>query len=399
MSLFNRIAPVYGWFYNFQKKNYKKILDVLESADDLVDMKQYRNIIDIGCGTGALCSVLNQRGLRVTGVDYARKMLDVAKRKTNGEGIHFLQASVLDRLPFDDNSFEVSIASYVAHGLTSEDRFKMYEEMARISSRLVIIYDYNSNRSLMTDFVEWLEGGDYFNFIKYVQTELSEYFGDVKVLEVDKRAAWYVCSVPNVFDKQVDLYEAWFLKNKFILDSEVEAIRQLLPVAGFGIEIGTGTGIFASRLGISDGLEPSLNMRKVAEKRGINTIEGYAEDMPIDDGVYSNALMVTVDCFLDDVEKSFREVYRILSFDGVFVIAFIDRETPLGRLYDKGKKDDDFYSSAEFHSSDEITTLLMKTGFEIIDRRQTVFDMENKLQEVKRGNGEGVFAVIKARKI
>lgn len=192
MSIFNKIAPVYGLFFNFQKKHFQKVLDFVA---DVVDLSLYRNVIDIGCGTGALCSVLNQMGLRVTGVDYARKMLDIAKRKTSGEGIHFLEGSVLEKLPFGDNSFEISIASYVAHGLELDDRKKMYEEMARISSQLVIIYDYNNKRSMLTDFVEWLERGDYFNFIKSVRSELKEQFGAVKVFTVDKRAAWYICEV------------------------------------------------------------------------------------------------------------------------------------------------------------------------------------------------------------
>jgi len=67
----------------------------------------------------------------------------------------------------------------------------------------VIIYDYNQKRSLMTSFVEWLEQGDYFQFIKNPKiemedcvSEMSKCFSEVRVIEVDKRANWYICT-PN----------------------------------------------------------------------------------------------------------------------------------------------------------------------------------------------------------
>lgn len=54
----------------------------------------------------------------------------------------------------------------------------------------------------------------------------------------------------NVFDQNMRLYEEWFTKNSNIFDSEIEALKQILPTFGKGIEIGVGTGIFSSRLGI-----------------------------------------------------------------------------------------------------------------------------------------------------
>jgi len=42
--------------------------------------------------------------------------------------------------------------------------------------------------------------------------------------------------------------------------------------------------------------------------------------------------------------------------------------------------------------------LLKEAGFEIVDKRQTIYSLENKNQEIKHGTGEGVFAVIKAQK-
>lgn len=203
----------------------------------------------------------------------------------------------------------------------------------------------------------------------------------------------------HIFDSQVDSYEAWFVENKHLFQSEVAAIQQLLPSLERGIEIGVGTGLFAVALGIKDGIEPSGNMRRKAIERGINAREGVAEKLPILDGSYNFALMVTVDCFLSDVMQAFKETWRILDEGGFFLIAFIDRETPLGNLYEQKKQTSVSYKHANFHSAQEIKHYLALAGFSVIEERQTVYSLENIPQEVRNGTGEGVFGVIKAMKI
>jgi len=204
----------------------------------------------------------------------------------------------------------------------------------------------------------------------------------------------------KVFPDNPELYEQWFKENNHLFDSEVEAIRALFPASeeGENIEIGVGTGLFATRLGIKHGIEPAEKMRATAETRGIEVIDAFAEDLPIVDQKYHLALMVTVDCFFDDINKAFEETWRILLPGGFFIIAFIDRKTELGKLYEKNKHENIFYKEAKFHSAIEISEYLTKTGFKIEAEKQTIFTLENIRQQVKDGIGEGVFAVIKAKK-
>lgn len=202
----------------------------------------------------------------------------------------------------------------------------------------------------------------------------------------------------RLFDSQVDSYEAWFVENQQIFQSEVAAIQQLLPSCGKGIEIGVGTGLFAAALGIKDGIEPSEKMRHKAIERGINACEGVAEKLPIPTATYDFALMVTVDCFLSDLLQAFKEIWRILGEGGFFLIAFIDRETPLGHLYEQKKQTSVSYKHANFNSAQKIKQYLALAGFSVVEEKQTVFSLENQLQEVKQGTGEGVFGVIKAKK-
>ena len=142
--MFNAIAPIYGLFYRMQKRQFQRIISQIASVLDLSDSK---SILDVGCGTGALCSVLSEKGFRVTGIDVADKMLRVARRQDKTNRIQFITGSVLDGLPFEDQAFDISIASYVAHGLSPEERQKLYSEMRRETRECVIIHDYNAKRA------------------------------------------------------------------------------------------------------------------------------------------------------------------------------------------------------------------------------------------------------------
>lgn len=195
--LFNTIAPLYGLFYNIQKRWFARV--IRDVAPEL-DLTCFRTIIDVGCGTGALCSVLNSMGLSVTGIDPAQRMLDIARAKPENKDVQFLQANVLETLPFADKSFDIAIASYVAHGLKAEERKLMYAEMSRLTNEWVIIYDYNDQRSFLITIAEWLERGDYFHFISHAEpemrdcvSEMKKCFSEVRVVNVDTRGAWYIC--------------------------------------------------------------------------------------------------------------------------------------------------------------------------------------------------------------
>ena len=203
----------------------------------------------------------------------------------------------------------------------------------------------------------------------------------------------------DVFESHVAEYEQWFQKNSCLFAAEIAAIKEVLPQSGVGLEIGVGSGLFAVALGIKYGVEPSVAMREKAESRGVHVFDGVAEHLPFKTAMFDYAVMITVDCFLADVERSFREVSRILVSEGCFVIAFIDAATRLGKEYEQKKQSSLFYRQAHFHGAAEIRELLTQAGFRVDAERQTIFTFENVPQEIKSGTGEGVFVVIRARKM
>jgi len=203
------------------------------------------------------------------------------------------------------------------------------------------------------------------------------------------------------FEKYTEKYEKWFDGNKYVYKSEVKAIREILPDFKNGIEIGVGSGRFAKPLGIKYGLEPSNKMRNIAESRGIKTFDGIAEDLPFKDNTYDMVLMVTTLCFLDDVDKAFREVYRVLQKGCFFINGFVDSESKVGKIYKKYKNKNVFYRSATFFSVKETLLYLKKAGFKNFIFVQTVFDTLDKIKKeesVIKGYGKGSFVVIRAQK-
>jgi len=204
----------------------------------------------------------------------------------------------------------------------------------------------------------------------------------------------------SAFDTQVDRYEGWFEKNNLAYESQIKAVRSVLP-PGRGVEIGVGTGRFAGPLGVEMGVEPSDFMKEAALEKGIEVIRGVAESLPLPDRSFDFALMVTVICFFDDVPRAFSEALRILKPGGSLVVAFLDRDTPIGKVYDANKHDSAFYQEATFYSAAEVKTMLEGAGFASTSFIQTIFmdPLEmTELEPVKEGTGEGVFCVAKATK-
>lgn len=199
--LFNTIAPVYSLFFNYQRERF---FQLFEEAEPELALEEFNTVLDVGCGTGALCSVLLDSGLTVTGIDPAEKMLQYARKRKATQGVTFLQGNALEGLPFDDGSFDLVMASFVAHGMPQPERKKLYAEMSRIAGKKVIIYDYNENRALLTSVIEWLERGDYFHFIRHAEHEMKECmsemekcFSRVEVVDAGERSSLYICTPSN----------------------------------------------------------------------------------------------------------------------------------------------------------------------------------------------------------
>jgi ubiquinone/menaquinone biosynthesis C-methylase UbiE len=205
------------------------------------------------------------------------------------------------------------------------------------------------------------------------------------------------------FDDYVAEYEEWFDRYPWVFRSEVEVLREMLPVGEklTGIEVGVGTGRFSQALGIKEGVEPSENMRALAIDRGMEIMAGVAESLPYADHRFDFVLMNFCISYLDDINKAFREAHRVLKGDGVLVVGFIDKDSILGRQYEERKAESTFYRHAKFYSVEKVISELNRAGFKYTTTRQTLFgelDTINEFQPSKPGHGEGSYVIVRAAK-
>lgn len=68
----------------------------------------------------------------------------------------------------------------------------------------------------------------------------------------------------NIFDSLAAEYEEWIIENHILFQSELLALKKVIPDGMKGIEIGIGNGVFAGQLGIQNGIDPSEKMLEYA---------------------------------------------------------------------------------------------------------------------------------------
>lgn len=201
------------------------------------------------------------------------------------------------------------------------------------------------------------------------------------------------------FDDNANEYDRWYDGNKEIYQSELLALKQVVPADKRGLEVGVGTGRFAVPLGVRIGVEPSEAMSLIARQRGVKVKKGFAENLPFKDKSFDFVLFVTTICFLNDISKALKEAYRVLVKNGEIIIGLIDKNSYLGKRYEEIKKGNKFYKNAKFYSVDEIVNLLKLSNFHNFSFYQTLINPNNKEVETpQKGYGKGSFVIIKAIK-
>jgi len=203
----------------------------------------------------------------------------------------------------------------------------------------------------------------------------------------------------NIFDRYYKRYDTWYDRNKFTYLSELEAVKKALPRKGEGLEIGVGTGRFAAPLRIRSGIDPSKNMIKIARQRGVDSKLGSGERLPFRDATFDYIAVIITLCFVKNPQKVLEEAGRVLKKKGKIVIGIIDKDSFLGKFYQK--KESIFYRQANFFDVKEVTDLLDNAGFSGFSYHQTLYKLPgkmNSIQKPQRGFGEGGFVVISGGK-
>ncbi len=158
----------------------------------------------------------------------------------------------------------------------------------------------------------------------------------------------------NPFDVLWKEYDSWYDRNREFYLKELELLKRNLP-EGFGLEVGVGTGRFAL---VDVGIDVSLNMLKVARKRGVEVVLADALKLPFK-RVFDFVLFAFTICFLEKPEKAIQEAGRVLKDGGRILLLFVT-----GKLAEEyRKKKSPFYTNARFYSVDDVCRMLV--GFEV----------------------------------
>jgi phosphatidylethanolamine/phosphatidyl-N-methylethanolamine N-methyltransferase len=97
-----------------------------------MELQSGDNVLEIGIGTG-LSLPLYPSNVDITGIDLTAEMLEQAQQRVNGLGLENVDLHLMDaqKLDFPDNSFDKSIAMFVAS--VTPDPVAMIREMKRVT--------------------------------------------------------------------------------------------------------------------------------------------------------------------------------------------------------------------------------------------------------------------------
>jgi len=179
------------------------------------------------------------------------------------------------------------------------------------------------------------------------------------------------------FDEIAEAYDRWYdePEGRAILTAEIACLRRVAGCFdGRWLEVGVGTGRFASNLGIGEGIDPSGEMLRLASGRGVETTCAKAESLPHGDGTFDGVLMALALCFISDATQALHECWRVLLPAGTLLLGVVPADSPWGEAYAAKKAaGHPVYRHAMFRSTRETIHLAEEVGFGLQQTASTLF--------------------------
>jgi SAM-dependent methyltransferase len=215
------------------------------------------------------------------------------------------------------------------------------------------------------------------------------------------------------------------MKNDKLFTSELRLFLKVLgDIEGKRLlSVGCGSGLFESYIDCSnvEGIEPSVDMGKIAEKRGVNVIKyGTIEDVDLPENTYDIIYFNGSSSYMEDLTPVYEKSLKALVDGGKLILLDVPKESAFGLMYLLGKSlgtyDHPYLdgtmpelpyplalaSSGVWHSTEEKIEVLKNLGIKDFDFYQTL--VKNPLytneepEEVSEGYKSGGYVAIIAKK-
>ncbi len=227
------------------------------------------------------------------------------------------------------------------------------------------------------------------------------------------------------FDGYASKYDEWFMVNDNLFTSELRLFKKVLgDITGKKLlSVGCGSGLFESYIDSSniEGIEPSEDMGKIAEKRGINIIKyGLIEDVDLPDNTYDIIYFNGSSSYMENLTPVYEKALKALKPDGKLILLDVPKESAFGFMYLLGKSlntyDHEYLegampalpyplalaASGVWHSTEEKIEVLKNLGIEKFDFYQTLVKnpmyTNEEPEEVVEGYKSGGYVAIITQK-
>jgi ubiquinone/menaquinone biosynthesis C-methylase UbiE len=184
--------------------------------------------------------------------------------------------------------------------------------------------------------------------------------------------------VIEVFSRYSVEYDSWYKTpyGRAVLESEANLLNLLLP-SGVGLDLGSGTGVFAEKLALNREivcLDPTSEMLVLAKSRCQHSVLAVGEHPPLRVGSLDFIYAVTVLEFLENPLEMMVAVKGLLKPNGRLVLLSIEKNSPWGRMYAEiaEKGTDPVISMARLYTLSEVEEYLKTAGYKVYERAFTL---------------------------
>lgn len=139
--------------YSFISRFYDPLIEPLQAgvrrvALDILPPDESWRVLDVGCGTGTGLAPYQALGCSITGVDTSPSMIEKAVARLGSQAdLHLTDGGAL---PFDDDTFDLVMTSYVLHEIPAAERVGFVAEMKRVAkptgSLMIVDFRFGSLR-------------------------------------------------------------------------------------------------------------------------------------------------------------------------------------------------------------------------------------------------------------